>query len=49
MSKISSWKLKNPVCNILREINVEDYRSAKTAIFAILGAVNFVIWVISAF
>ena len=37
------WKFHDfSVTQILREINVEDSRSAKSADFAILGAVNFV-------
>ena len=30
------------ITQILREINFEDYRIAKTSLFAILRAVNFV-------
>ena len=37
------WKFQEfCVSEILREINFVDSRSAKTTIFAILGAVNFV-------
>ena len=37
------WKLQDySVIQILREINFGDSRSSKTAIFAILGAPNFV-------
>ena len=40
------WKLrKKYVTKILREINFVDSGSAKTAVFAILGAVNFVLLV----
>ena len=35
--------------HILRDINFEDCRSAKSAVFAILGAVNFVHLVIFSF
>ena len=38
------WKFHDfCTIQILREINFEDSRSAKTAIFAILGAMNFVL------
>ena len=37
------WKIQDfSVIQILREINFGDSRSSKTAIFAILGAPNFV-------
>ena len=37
------WKFQDfCITEILREINFEDSRSAKSAVFAILGAVNFV-------
>ena len=37
------WKFQDfGITEILREINFVDSRSAKTTIFAILGAVNFV-------
>ena len=37
------WKFQDfCITQILREINFWDSRSAKTAIFALLGAVNFV-------
>ena len=37
------WKFQDfSITQILREINFEDSRMAKTAIFAILRAVNFV-------
>ena len=37
------WKFQDfCITEILREINFEDSRSAKSANFAILGAVNFV-------
>ena len=37
------WKFQDfSITQILREINFEDSRSAKTAIFAILEALNFV-------
>ena len=37
------WKFQNfSIIHILREINVAVGRSSKTAIFAILGALNFV-------
>ena len=37
------WKFQDfSITQILREINFEDSRSAKTAIFAILRAVSFV-------
>jgi len=40
------WKFQDfSITQILREINFEDSRSAKTAIFAILRAVNFVLLV----
>ena len=40
------WKFHDFSINqILREINFEDSGSAKSAVFAILGAVNFVILV----
>ena len=32
------------ITGILREINVREYKSDKTAVFAILGALNFVIF-----
>ena len=36
------WKFQEfSITQILREINFEDSRSAKSAVFAILGAVNF--------
>ena len=36
------WKIQDfPVTQILREINFGDSRSAKTAVFAIFGALNF--------
>ena len=44
------WKFQDfCIIDILREINVEDSRSAKSADFAILGAVNFVHLVIFSF
>ena len=40
------WKFQDfcitRITEILREINFEDSRGAKSAVFAILGAVNFV-------
>ena len=37
------WKFQDfRITQILREINFVDSRSAKTAVFAILGAANFV-------
>ena len=37
------WKFQDfSITQILREINFGDSRSAETAVFAILGAVNFV-------
>ena len=36
------WKLQVlSVTQILREINFREYRSSKTSVFAILGALNF--------
>ena len=40
------WKFQDiSITQILSEINFVDSRSAKTAIFAILGAVNLIIMV----
>ena len=42
-TNITKWKFNDSSFNqILREINFVDSRGAKSAIFAILGAVNFV-------
>ena len=41
--QLTMWKFQDfSITQILREINFEDSRMAKTAIFAILRAVNFV-------
>ena len=43
VTRTTVWKLQDfRITQILREINFVDSRSAKTAVFAILGAVNFV-------
>ena len=42
MKKVHSVEISGfPVTQILREINFREARSSKTAVFAILGAVNF--------
>ena len=44
------WKIQHfSVTHILREINLEEWKSTKNAIFAILGGLNFSIREISAF
>jgi len=43
MMNSTVWKFQDfCITEILREINFEDSKSAKSAVFAILGAVNFV-------
>ena len=42
-SKSTVWKFQDfSVTQVLREINFGEPRSIKTAIFAVLGALNFV-------
>ena len=44
------WKIQHfSVTHILREINLEEWKSTEDAIFAILGALNFWFGYISAF
>ena len=43
--QITVWKFQDfSVDHILREITFEKYRSSKTTVFTILGALNLVIW-----